>query len=123
MALKAKIATAAAGLVVVALVPGTAQATDPSYPPTIKAVSCLVGTNSNGNVLKVNMGPNLKGSKNYTFTVQKSTTSGWVDVGTYKTKGSKETRTINLKAGTYQVLCKGKGGYADAVSASQLLLK
>lgn len=124
MALKAMRVTAiVSGLVLAALAPGVAQADDPAYPPTVKSVSCKVKTNANGNVLKVNMGPNLKKKKYYTFTVQTMTSSGWTDVGTYKTKGRKETRRINLKKGTYQVLCSGKYGYMDAVSNTQELLK
>jgi hypothetical protein len=127
MALKtARVAAAVAGLTMGSLMPGVAHAADPNptYPPALKYVSCVAGTNANGSVLRVNMAPNLKGSKYYSFTVQKQTPSGWVQVGpTHRTKGSKETRTINLKAGTYQVLCQGKYGYLDAISNPQPLRK
>lgn len=40
----------------------------------------------------------------------------WTAGKTYRTKGSKETRTINLAMGTYRVVVAGKYGYQGATS-------
>lgn len=42
----------------------------------------------------------------------------WANVGTYRTKGKKETRTINLPKGTYRAVGAGKFGYQTTVSGS-----
>ena len=66
--------------------------------------------------LKVDVNPN-KGSGYWKFQVQKQRSDGsWKALKTYKTKGSKETRTINLKKGTYRVVVKPKYGYAGTIS-------
>lgn len=118
----ARVSIAVGALSIVGVASGTANAADPVYPPALNSVTCVVSTNANGSVLKVNMGPNLKKAKYYTFTVQRQTDTGWVQVGrTYRTKGSKETRALNLRKGTYQVLCQGKYGLGDAMSNAQSL--
>jgi hypothetical protein len=55
--------------------------------------------------------------------VQKLSKSGWVKVTAAKTQGKGETRTLNLKKGTYRVVCKGADGYAGAVSSTKALRK
>ena len=68
--------------------------------------------------LFVDVNPN-KGSGYYTFQVQKKRTNGtWKPLKTYRTKGSKETRTINLPKGTYQVVVRAKYGFAETTSKS-----
>jgi hypothetical protein len=121
---RAKAAAAALGVVfAMSSATGVAQAADPVYPSLPKTVTCSAGTNSTKSVLKVKMAPSRKGTKSYSFTVRKLTTSGWKTVRTYKTKGKGETRSINLKKGTYQVVCKGAGGYSGAVSSTTALRK
>lgn len=82
-----------------------------------------VQAKSHASKLKVDVNPN-KGSGYWTFTVQKRTaTIGWANVGTYNTKGSKETRTINLPKGTYRAVVAAKYGYQKTVSGSATLVK
>lgn len=47
----------------------------------------------------------------------------WTPLKTYKTQGNAETRTINLKKGTYRVVVFAKYGYAQTTSASVYLKK
>ena len=65
----------------------------------------------------VDVNPN-KGRGYWTFRVLKRDAKGsWVLQGrTYRTKGSKETRTINLGKGTYRVVVLAKYGYQQTVS-------
>ena len=67
--------------------------------------------------LHVNVNPN-KGTGYWTFRVQKKTAiNTWVTLAkTYKTYGKGETRTLNLKKGTYRVVVKAKYGYLGATS-------
>ncbi len=66
--------------------------------------------------LHVNVNPN-KGKGYWQFQVQRQQSDGtWTPLKTYRTKGSKETRTINLKRGTYRVVVRAKYGYAEATS-------
>ncbi len=68
--------------------------------------------------LYVNVNPN-KGKRYWKFKVQKQRASGsWKSLKTYRTKGKKETRTINLKKGTYRVKVKPKYGYQGVTSRS-----
>ncbi len=120
---RAKAGAAALGFVFALSATGVAQAADPAYPSIPRAVTCSAGTNATQNTLKVKMAPSRKGTRAYSFTVQKLTKNGWVKVRVYKTKGKGETRTINLKKGTYRVSCKGAGGYSGAVSTAAALRK
>ena len=121
---RAKAGAAALGFVFALSATGVAQAADPVYPSIPKTVTCSAGTNSNKSVLKVKMAPSRKGTKAYRFSVQKLTKDGrWVTVKSSKTRGKGETRSINLKKGTYRVTCKGAGGYAGAVSNTAGLRK
>ena len=72
--------------------------------------------------LFVNVNPN-KGKGYWKFKVQKQRASGsWKSLKTYRTKGKKETRKINLKEGTYRVKVKPKYGY-QGVTSSSIYLK
>jgi hypothetical protein len=68
--------------------------------------------------LFVDVDPN-KGTGSWSFRVQKRTPSGsWTTLATsYTTLGVTETRTINLRAGTYRVRVNAKYGYLGATSA------
>jgi hypothetical protein len=120
---RAKAGAAALGFAFALSATGVAQAADPVYPVIPKTVTCSAGTNSNKSVLKVKMAPSRKGTKSYRFTVQKLTKNGWVTVKSGKTRGKGETRSINLKKGTYRVTCKGTTRYAGAVSNTAGLRK
>ena len=41
----------------------------------------------------------------------------WKSLKSYKTHGSRETRTINLPKGTYRVVVRAKYGFAETPSA------
>lgn len=85
--------------------------TQPTLVAKVKAVS-------GRSKLKVDVNPN-RGPGYYTFKVQYLDKAGnWkTKKGTYRTKGAKETRTINLRKGTYRVVVKGKYGYRGTTSA------
>ena len=71
--------------------------------------------------LRVDVNPN-KGRGYWKFKVQKQRASGsWKSLKTYRTKGKKETRVINLKKGTYRVVVKPKYGYGATTSGSVYL--
>ena len=108
---------AATGILMLGGLGIAAPAPAADYPPAPKPVSCKVSTNAARAVLKVNMGPNLKGNRYYTFQIQRLKKGAWTNYGkVLKTKGKKETRTVNVPKGTYQVLCFGKYGRTDATS-------
>ena len=68
-------------------------------------------------LLFVNINPN-KGKRFWKFWVKKQRASGsWRVLKTYRTKGRKETRTINLKAGTYRVVVMARFGYSRTRSS------
>ncbi len=71
--------------------------------------------------LRVDVDPN-KGRGYWTFRVQKKRADGtWKPLKTYRTRGSAETRTINLPKGTYRVVVRAKYGYAGTTSGSVVL--
>ena len=73
--------------------------------------------------LYVNVNPN-KGRKYWTFQVQRKNADGsWTALKTYKTRGSKETRTVNLSKGTYRVWVNPKFSYQGAFSLNEVTLK
>jgi hypothetical protein len=73
--------------------------------------------------LYVDVNPN-KGKGYWRFQVQRQQADGsWAALKTYKTKGKKETRTINLGRGTYRVVVLPKYGYLGATSGSVYLRK
>ncbi|MGB7981644.1 MAG: hypothetical protein WCF36_12720 [Candidatus Nanopelagicales bacterium] len=84
-------------------------------PPATPVVVKVKATNGKSK-LYVDVNPN-KGSGYWKFQVQKQRVDGhWKPVKTYKTKGSKETRTINLPKGTYRVVVRAKYNYAETTS-------
>jgi hypothetical protein len=90
--------------------------TQPTARVTIKAVS-------NRSKLKVDVNPN-RGSKYWTFQVQRKNTDGtWKALKTYRTLGSTEKRTVNLRKGTYRVWVNPKFGFQGVMSANEVALK
>jgi hypothetical protein len=72
--------------------------------------------------LRVNVDPN-RGKDFWTFRVQVRRADGsWRALKTYRTKGRSETRTVNLRKGTYRVRVKPKFGYAG-ISSSEVRLR
>jgi hypothetical protein len=67
--------------------------------------------------LSVDVDPN-KGKGYWTFQVQRQNADGsWKALKSYRTQGTKETRTINLPKGTYRVVVRAKYGFAETPSA------
>ena len=90
--------------------------TSSAVPATVK-VKPISGKSK----LKVDVNPN-RGKGYWTFKVHKQLPDGsWQPLKTYKTLGSKETRTINLPKGTYRVVVNAKYGYAAATSTPTYL--
>jgi hypothetical protein len=89
--------------------------------PTVKVTVRAVDQASR---LFVDVDPN-KGTGSWSFRIQKRTTSGsWTTLPTtYTTLGVKETRTINLRAGTYRVKVNPRYGYLGATSAAVRLAR
>jgi hypothetical protein len=111
-----KFAAVGVGLVMVAAVPGAAQAVD-AYPPGVTPLSCSAKAVSSSSKIKVNVGPNQPGSRYYKIRLDVKRSGQWFRyLKTYKTQGSSETRTINVPKGTYRAKCYGKYGFTDATS-------
>jgi hypothetical protein len=89
------------------------------WEPTARAT---LTTNAEGSKLLVNVDPD-KGSGYWTLRVQAQRTDGsWRTLRrTYRTQGSRETRTIDLPAGTYRVRVQPKNGYLGSTSAEVTL--
>jgi hypothetical protein len=105
---------------------GTSQASEAlrfTATPAGPAASVKAKAKSAKSKLYVDVNPN-KGGGYWVFLVQRKQPDGtWQALKTYKTKGSKETRTINLKKGTYRVFVNPKYGYQGAFSAEVYLKK
>jgi PKD repeat protein len=85
------------------------------------AVAVTLKAKSGRSKLYVNVNPN-KGSGYWRFQVQRLRSDGsWKPLKTYRTKGSGETRTINLRKGTYKVVVFAKYGYQGSTSGSVTL--
>lgn len=95
----------------------------PETPPG-QIVSCSVKTVNGSSKIKVNMGPNLSGTKYYRFRLDVLRSGEWFRyMSSFKTQGSGETRTVNVPKGTYRVKCYGSNGYQDAPVSKTLKLK
>ena len=72
--------------------------------------------------LKVDIDPNL-GRRAWVFQVQrqKGDESSWTTLRTYRTRGTRETRTINLRKGYYRIHVLARFGYAETYSDSTYL--
>lgn len=112
-----QLAAGALGLAIAITATAPAVA-DPSYPPTTpKTVTFRLSSVAHHSKLKIDVDPDLKGSRYYTFRVYKWQSNRWVSKGSYRTQGKKETRTLNFGKGTYRAVCSGKYGYEGATSA------
>jgi hypothetical protein len=91
----------------------------PALPvPTVK-IKAVSGRSK----LKVDVNPN-RGSKFYVFQVQRKNPDGsWKAIKSYETRGAKETRTLNLRKGTYRVWVRPGYGFAEAYSPNEVTLK
>ncbi len=86
--------------------------------PTVK-IKAVSGRSK----LKVDVNPN-RGSKFYVFQVQRKRADGsWKAVKSYETRGPKETRTLNLRKGTYRVWVRPGYGFGEAMSPNEVTLK
>lgn len=103
---------------------GTSVASAPTSPVTPRPFAVVtVKARRSGNVLFVDVNPNM-GRRSWKFRVEKSVgIDQWTAQKTYKTAGSKETRTINLKKGTYRVIVLANYGYQDTPSSPVYLRK
>ena len=83
------------------------------HPAATARVKPIVGASR----LFVDVNPN-KGRGYWSFTVQRLSPDGtWSRATrTLRTPGPKETRTVDLKAGTYRVVVKAKYGYLGTTS-------
>lgn len=100
----------------------SAVGTSPPSTPSAAVVpqpfaKVVVSTRKSRSVLRVDVNPNL-GRRYWRFRVHKLAADGtWQPKGTYRTAGAKETRTLNLRKGTYRVVVLARGGYQETVSA------
>ncbi|MCU0284399.1 MAG: hypothetical protein MUD13_10985 [Candidatus Nanopelagicales bacterium] len=82
-----------------------------------------LSSNSSDSKLKVDIDPN-RGRRSWTFQVQRERDDGsWRKVGTYRTIGKRETRTINLPRGCYRVRVRAQAGFAETFSDSWCLAR
>jgi len=88
--------------------------------PTVRVSAKRDSTKGN---LLVNVDPD-KGAGYWTFKVQRNTKGKWSTLApSYNTQGAKETRTVNLGAGTYRVAVAAKYGYLAGHSTAVTLIK
>lgn len=99
-----------------------ANPADPVPPNSATAqASVRVKSVLRGSKLHVDVNPN-KGKGYWRFQVQRQQSDGsWKALKTYRTRGKKETRTINLKGGTYRVVVQPKYGYESVTSGTATL--
>lgn len=109
-------------------VPGVMPAPTPPAPtvpvvqpqPTARVKIKAVSARSR---LRVDVNPNM-GSKYWTFQIQRKNADGsWKALKTYRTWGSTEKRTLNLRKGTYRVWVNPKFGHQGVMSANEVTLK
>lgn len=88
-------------------------------------VSIKVKAKKKASVLYIDVDPNLKKKRYWKLRIQKRTSDGsWVMLRkSYKSAGSKERRTINLKKGTYRVVVLPKYGYQQTISPTTATLR
>lgn len=108
--LRTKSIAAATGLLLLGGLGVVAPAQAAEYPPVLpQPVSCKAQAVSKATKIKITMGPALAGTGYYTFRLDKKTKRGWTRyLKTYRTKGGDETRTINVRKGTWRAKCYGK---------------
>lgn len=98
--------------------PGTPGPTGPTAVPTL-----LVQAVSRSGKLRVDVDPDL-GKRSWKFRVDRQQADGsWKPGKTYRTKGARETRTINLRRGAYRVQLPAANGYQETTSGPVTLLR
>ncbi len=124
------IALLGAALIVVPTTPSdaaavaTAAATIPTAAPQVATAPTAETakkprpsvTFSGGPRLTVNVNPNLSGGKSWKVRLDRRSGGTWRKVGTYRTKGTSETRTFKVKAGTYRVHVYARSGYRSVTT-------
>ena len=89
---------------------------DAALPVRLPKVSISVGSKQSKFVVDVD--PN-KGRKSWVFRVERQVNDDvWRSVGTYRTQGKRETRTVNPRKGVYRVHVMSRFGYAETFSDS-----
>jgi hypothetical protein len=90
---------------------------------TARTASVVVKPVRSRSRLAVNVNPN-RGRGYWVFTVERKRADGsWAALRTYRTKGTKETRTLDLKRGTYRVQVRAKYGYGATTSRPVALVR
>jgi hypothetical protein len=75
----------------------------------ITPITCNAKAVSRASKIQVNIDPDLAGAGYYTFRIDKRTKGKWNRaLKIYRTQGGAETRTVNVKRGTYRIKCYGK---------------
>ncbi len=112
--------------------PTPTQPGQPGQPPIASPAPPLLATQPTAQIsvksdkrrskIAVDVNPN-KGKGYWRLSVQRKKANGiWVTYKkSYKTYGSRETRTLNLKKGTYRVYVNPKYGFQGAVSTTVTL--
>jgi hypothetical protein len=91
--------------------------------PGIPAATVKIKAVSARSKLKVDVNPNM-GAKYWTFQVQRRNADGtWKALKTYRTRGTAETRTLDLRKGTYRVWVNPKFGHLGVMSPNTVTLK
>ena len=107
----------AAGQVLLTVTPTPTTTPPTTTPPTAKPTTCKATAVSKKSKIKVDMGPDLAGSANYSFRIDVKKSGAWFRyLKTMKTKGSTETRTVNVPKGTYRIKCYGPTEAQDSTS-------
>lgn len=97
-------------------------ATAPSVVPAVPAVAVTVRPKGGQSKLFVDVDPD-KGKGYWKFQVQRlKADTTWAPGKTYRTRGSKETRTVNLPKGTYRAVILPKGSF-PGVTTNEVKLK
>lgn len=88
-------------------------------------VTVRVKAKKKASVLYIDIDPNLENRRYWTFLLQRQASDGsWITLRrVYRSAGSKERRTIDVKKGTYRVVVLAKYGYQQTVSAGTARLK
>jgi hypothetical protein len=92
-------------------------------PPARPSASVVVRSTGHRSKLSIDVNPNrYKG--HWTFLVQRKADDGtWKPLRAYRTHGRNETRTVNLRKGTYRVWVNPKHGYQGVLSGEVRLTK
>jgi hypothetical protein len=82
----------------------------------VRLPTTRVSSGGKQSTLKVDIDPNM-GRKAWVFRVERrADDDSWKPLKTYKSLGSRETRTINLRKGVYRIHVLARFGYAETYS-------